>query len=661
MAKKIADKKSSPLVETKEEIIDSPKYSTEEETYLSSLRTRLENARNARDTQHDEFDGMDYVANYELNEQIANNYTAPKRNKEDTTFQSGIVRQKLLALLSSTNNLNLSGDISAFDKDGLQIQALGDAMEDIILKTDELDVDDEKKFLRQYEMLKHGTVFVEELWDEKELKEKKMTSKFKGKLTGAKWNEKIKKAFAHPTRNLIPGTNVYLGDITKYDISEQPFIFTVDTKPYEEAKMMFGNWERWDNVPKKLSNFDDAEKSGVFSSQWKLLESPENHVEIVRYQDKWNNEFALLLNGVLMTPVGLPLPWGYDDYNVAQQNLEPIHAKFAYGKSLVSRTRNKAALLDEMLRLAVLKTQKSFMPPYVNISGRVLSSRVLMPGKITYGIQPNTLVPINDKEAQGLTNAELAMITEIQESINSETTSPTFSGQQASGNPTATEIIEMQRQAKMVLGLTVFALSMLEWKLEWLRLKNIIANWFNEEDKVVDAARDVLKSKFRQVSVERTIEGNQGRRIVIPTENIPSSEAIMQAEDGLTQEQGIPVRLIFLNPDEIKKANLIWQITIKPKEKQTSEVNKLLFRAELQDAQMFGPLLNLDYFAEKFASVWEENPQKAFKKMAEVMPPPGAVAPGTESGQGSLSPSTNLPSAEKMLGQRVNQTMKIGA
>ena len=67
MAKKIADKKSSPLVETKEEIIDSPKYSTEEETYLSSLRTRLENARNARDTQHDEFDGMDYVANYELN------------------------------------------------------------------------------------------------------------------------------------------------------------------------------------------------------------------------------------------------------------------------------------------------------------------------------------------------------------------------------------------------------------------------------------------------------------------------------------------------------------------------------------------------------------------------------------------------------------------
>jgi len=149
-----AHKEKSPLLEEKEKQIPPPVYTKEEETYLKGLRTRMENARNMRDRDHDEFDGMDYITYYERNEQVANTFIEPKRNKEDTTFQSGTVRQKLFAVLSALVNLDLSGDIAAFDKDGLEIQAVGDAMEDIILKTKELDVDDEKKYLRQYELLK---------------------------------------------------------------------------------------------------------------------------------------------------------------------------------------------------------------------------------------------------------------------------------------------------------------------------------------------------------------------------------------------------------------------------------------------------------------------------------------------------------------------------
>lgn len=646
----------SPLVkDLQEELTKRPKYSDLEETYLKGLRKKMESARDARDTNHDEFDGMDYVAQYELNERFANTYIAPKRNKEDTNFQSGTIRQKLFALLSALVNLNLSGDISAFDNEGLEVQALGDAMEDVILKTNELDNDDEKKYLRQYELLKHGTVFVEELWDEKVKKDKKLKGKFDGKIKGVDWTTRIKKAFARPTRNILPGLNVYLGDITKYgNTSEQPFIFTVDTKPYEEAKMIFGEWERWDNVPKKLERFDASEKGGVYNSDWRLIQGKENYVEILRYQDKWNNEFAVVINGVLMTPVGLPLPWGYEDYNIVQQNLEPIHVKFAYGKSLVSRIRNKVALLDEMMRLAVLKTQKSFMPPYLNVSGRILSNRVFMPGKITHGVPANTLIPVNEKDSNGVTNSELAMIQEIQESINSETTSPTFSGQQSKGDPTATEIIELQRQAKMVLGLTVFAMTMLEWKLEWLRLQNVLKNWFNEEDKVVDGARGVLKSKFRIVTTERPVEGEgMGRRMVIPTKEIPSTSAIRKSEDALSEEQGVPIRLIFLNPDEIKSSKLIWQIVVKPKERKTSETEKLMFRAYMQDIQLFGPTVNLENLQEEFASVWGKNPKKAFNpaQPKEMNP---AMNPDLSK---TLSPKVNLPTPEKNENRRMALTM----
>lgn len=646
--------KKSPLLEEIIEKIDPPVYSDDEETYLRNLRKRMETARNNRDTQHTEFDGMSYVEYYNLNERLANTFIEPKKNKEDSNFQSGIIRSKLFALLASVVNLDLSADISAFDKNQMKIQALGDAMEDVILKTDELDNDDEKKLMRQYELLKQGSTFVEEIWDERTKKEKKMDGKFAGKLN-VKWNTKIKKAFAHPSRNIIQGINVYLGDITKYNMTDQPYVFTVDSMPYSEAETIFRDWDRWENVPKKLQTATELNQAST-SINWRLLDTQDNYVEIIRYQDKWENEFAVLINGVLMSPPGLPLPWGYEDYNIAQQNLEPIHAKFAYGKSLVFRIRNKVAILDEMMRLAVLKTQKSFMPPYLNISGRILSNRVFMPGKISHGIPPNTLMPINDRETQGLTSAEQGMINEMLQSIDNETTSPTFQGQQSTGNPTATEIIELQRQAKQMLGLTIFAMSMLEWKLNWLRLQNLLTNWFNPIDEVVDEARGEIQAKYREISVKRPIENEgMGTRMVIPTEKIPSSQAIMQAEDIYSKEQGTPVRLIFLNPEEVKSSKLCWQMVVTPREKKTSETSKLMFRAFMQDVLPLGP--NMDYLKERLATTWGENPQKLFAQNPQQPMEAGQPGqPGQPQGQ-TLSPRTNLPSPEKAMGQQIRSQL----
>lgn len=641
MATSKANPNKSPLLKETDDIVPSVVYSREEEIYIRNLHARMERAKAARDTQHIEFDGMDYLTYYEKNEALANTFIEPKKNKEDSNFQSGTIRTKLMALLASVNSLDLSGDISAFDKNQLEIQALGDAMEDVILKTNELDVDDEKKLLREYELLKQGTVFVEEVWNERNKKIKNLSSKFNGKVA-IKWQTQIKKAFARPTRNIIPGKNIFLGDLSKYNISDQPFIFTLERIPYYEAELLFKDWDRWKYVSKDLKSFD----SSNLLQNWQLLDDDKESVEILRYQDKNENEFAVSINGILMTPAGLPLPWGYEDYNIVQQNLEPIHSKFAYGKSLVFRIRNKVAIFDEMMKLGVLKTQKSYIPPKFNLTGRILSNRVFMPGKMNHGVDPRLILNADDKEVQGVTQAELAMVQELKESIDTETTSPTFLGQQAKGNPTATEIVEMQRQAKQLLGLTIFAMSMLEWKLEWLRLQNLIANWFNPLDTAVDGIR-----KYQQISVQRPIEGEgMGQRMVIPTQNVPlSPEAIMQAEEVLSQETGQPVRLIFINPEEITSSKLTWQIVVRPREKRTSETDKLLFRAFMADALPLQP--NIQELQQEFAGVWNKNPQKLFA------PNPTPTAP-TEMGAGAVSPRVSLPTPEKAAGGQLNRQLQ---
>lgn len=168
---------------------------------------------------------------------------------------------------------------------------------------------------------------------------------------------------------------------------------------------------------------------------------------------------------------------------------------------------------------------------------------------------------------------------------------------------------------------------------------------------MVDEVRGEIKSRYRNISVSKQIEGGgMGRRIIIPTKEIPSSEAIKESEDILSEQQGMPVRLIFLNPDEVNSAKLTWQISIRAKEKKSSEIEKLLFRAEMQDAMMFGPLLNMDYLSERFATVWNEDYQKLFKKQEAV---PATQMMQTQGAQGAQLSPERLPTAESALGGQV--------
>ncbi len=270
-----------------------------------------------------------------------------------------------------------------------------------------------------------------------------------------------------------------------------------------------------------------------------------------------------------------------------------------------------------------------------------------MPGKITYGVQAGTLVPINDKETQGLTSAEMGMITELKTSIDAEDMPKPPAG---TGKMNVAQILEFQREVKLMIGLVVFSVSMLEWKLAWLRLENLLKNWFNPEDTELDEARQEIRNKYRSVTVNRPVAGEgMGVRMVIPTKKIPSPEATMQTEDILSKEQGMPVRIIFLDPDEVKSSKLCWQIVIIPREQRTSETQKLLFRAEMADAMPLQP--DMEYVREKFANTWGENPKKMFPNPFNAMPQDGENAgeDNGENGAGAPPKPSNIMASKVRL------------
>lgn len=650
---------SSVIKDTDDKKVEIPDYSDDEIKYIGSLQTRLETARDNREKNHPEYNNMSYSERWEQEEKDANTFIEPAKNEDDIRFVSGTIRQKLFALLAHIANLDLSCDISAYDENEMPVVRLGNAIENIIEKTNELDEDKEKKLLRQYELLKHGHVFLEEIWEERWGWVSKMLKKFDGTIKGSKWEKTWKKIHSKCVRNILSGLNVYLGDINQYFISKQPYIFTTQYISYAEAEGLYGKWERWKYVTKYQKQFSPSSDSGILFNNWALNNVDKDQVEVVKYQDKWNNEYAVILNGVLMTPIGLPLPQGYQDYNIIQQNLEPINTFFAYGGSMIARIKTKVGLLDEMLKLAILKTQKSFMPPYLNMSGKVISRRVLMPGKITSGLSIGDLSPIDANQTQGVSASEWNMISELKSEVDRDSTSPQFSGQQGEGQTTATEVVELQRQAKLALGLTILACSLLEEKLGWLRLYNILENWFEPQNEVVDEAKGMIVNKYRVTNRQIPIEGEGlGREIVLPTDQEVTPQQVYNEEESLKEQLGEPVKIIVLNPQEIKRAKYIWQISVTPKEGKSNEVSKLMFRAMMADIGVFGQDVNMSYLEDQFATVWDRDSSKLFNKQPAPTAPP--VMPGQEKTKATGVNIPGMPNVQDTTNKAMGNVMKQG-
>lgn len=603
---------------TEEKVIKAPKYSEEEDQYRSMLIRRIESAKKQRDSSHTEFDDMDYLTRYETNSKAANAYIPPKVNKIDTRIVTGTTREKEHTLLSALLNYNLEPNAEAFDKDDLAIAEIGETMENLIKKSREIEMYDDKRPLIYKEGLDQGDVFCEEVWIEREKVEKAIKDKnidF-GDMKSVRWDKKLKSVYGKCEVKMKAGTQVLLGNIKVFDEWEQPYIATVDILPRADVQSVYGSWERWKNVPKKISK--TMSEDNVLYRDWSLTELDEDTCEVIKYYDKWANEVMIMINGVMMLPVEFPLtaisPSG--EPPIAKLSIEPISAFFAYSNSVPSKTKVEQAVMDEMLKSIVTVFQQKVKPPMANNTGRSLSPRIFDPGSIHNRIDPKLLTPI--LQNQGLTPAEFSVFDLVKKIVDEKTTSPAFSGDSQTGNQTATEIIEAKKQAMMKLGFVIWGVLRFERRMAWLRVYNIIENWTSPVSTEVDKIAGQIKEVYRTVTVKAPIEdGRDGRKIISMNPemaNMMTGEQIMAEEEFLSKASNIPTRKIYLNPKELKSLQANWFITVTPTEKDSSALDRTLYTQNLgQAAQIFGPQsLNMPYHKRRFAILNKEDPDQYF-------------------------------------------------
>jgi hypothetical protein len=665
-AKKV---KGAPAAETEKDLV----MTDSQVAYQSMLETRLKDAQTTRDRLWPEFNDKSYLTYYEENEKISNTYVEAKRNDDDVKLASGTIESKLNTLLSHIDNLNLTPEVLAFDKDDEMLRDLGTAFTDILDRVAEHDGgtdggDQEKRPLRQKELLKQGTVFIQDKWCTKKRAQKVLKKKFDGKFNFNAWDTAWKTHYEGPERVLLYGPNVYLGDITQFAMEDQPYIFTVETMSYDVAKTLFGSFENWTyvkagRIPASAANTASGTAGGrtIFDGKFRLTRLNDTQVEVIKYQDPVRDEFQIMINGIMMLPIGFPLsavtPGG--KINVVKQVLFPINPQFAYGKSFVSSGDVYALSkqLDEMLRLFVLKTRKSVTPPYINVSGKIISRRVLAPGNISQGIPPGALQPIGT-ESQGVTQGEYQIYKEILERIESSTVGPAFQGQYGGSNTTATEVIEVQRQARLSLGVMITGCTLLEVKLTYLRLPIVIANYFDPIEEIM-GEDGVAKKKYKTLSKEANIEGaGNGIRRIIPTDGErPTKVDVRSLEIQDEDADGYPSQRIYLDVKALRNFEVRWRVVVKPQERDKSAYEKLMFREVFADAVALynmGSVPNVGGLESMFANAHGIDRNKLFGRAEDLQVPMDPSLAGQKSG-GGMPPTSGAPTASP------GMTSQVGA
>jgi len=629
-------------------------YTPEETVYMGRILSRLVTAKVARDTPKTEFNGKTYLDWHRNNEEIANTTILTTEANKDLPIYSGTVEQKLLTILAEINRLNLTGETRVFDKENNELQELGMVITDIVHKTEEVEESigigsQEGKLMRQLELLKQGTVFIQDNWVKKWKTSKTLKGKFNGQVKGQEWETKLEKVFDGPVRSVLYGPGVYMGNIKEFDIKLQPFIFTMKLTSYEEAKSRYGAkdkegkdvWERWQYVPKKRVMFVDQTNltNASVGSGWSITDVEQDMVEEIHYQDQINDEYQIFLNGIPMLPIGFPLsaitPNGM--FNIEKQILQVINPFFAYGRSFIAKTEQLTKLLDEMIRLLLIKTRKSIHPPYANISGRVISEKSLMPGAISMGIDPGALVAIG-QEGQGATASEYQMLRELRENIDRVTISPQIQGQAGKSGTTAFEVSLLQQQAQKNLTLIIFAMGLLEKKVTWLRTNYVMANYFEPIGNKVDEMRGELTNIYRTLSIKTTIKDRGvGVRKIVPIDSIkditPADvfneeeyEGTPMPTNGMRrrtrEELGMePIQNVYIGVDILKNCKYIFFTEVEAKPRDTSTNAKLMFREELRDLQamqMMGATVNVEDLQSQYALIWNKRKEKLFGKPKQM-------------------------------------------
>lgn len=645
-------------------------------------RNRMIAARDVRDTSHQEWDDMTFLEFYDKMKKADDQYVAPRKNKQDTSLNTGTIRDKDTSLVEYASKYDFEPVAQVHDEDDESLEELADAGEDLVRKSLILEDFKVKAKLIYRSMVTFGVALVEDQYVERWTIEKTFGTNTKLGSAATTWTERKVKTYDGCQAKLWDLRKCYFGDIRKFFLNGpqgQPYFFTVEYVSYDEAKQWFGDWDRWTFVPQFVNYTPELTNPTTYSSGWAMRPITNNFVEIVRYYDPIANEYALTLNGIDMLPImektvkaadgsektlvsGFPLtaisPSGAIPY--AKYDLEPMH-DFAYSKGQPSKMRVMADVENMWLKLIIGMMKQKAKPTMGNKSGRNFGEEVTDPATVINDIREGDLFPVLP-DFQGASAQDFSFYELLKKELDKNSVERSFQGvdnKDTQQSETATKDMNDAKAQSLKVAALFDGIIYGNTQLFWLRTYNIARNWTKPIGVQVDTFKKSLTMKYRTISLDSEIDGGQkAQKKIIFSKGTPvrpggkptleDSQDVHQAEIDYSKENnGKELRITTIHPELFASMKLSWYYSCIPVPNDSDPLSYIMFAKQIQDATtFFGPdSLNVKKLKHRFASLtgndfdtWFLNEQDLAQKQQQAQ-----QAAAAQGGPGGAAPVPGKP------------------
>lgn len=636
--------------------VEPYKATEKEEKIISAIWTQWVNCREQRESTYRFFNDRTFIDYVNDSVDRFNGYIEPRTDPAGdwgAKVFNNITRNKTISIIANITAERVRSEF--FPQD--QLDEMDRRSAEIVKHLEDFSYyknrDDEQQLYSVLEAVTKGTSIGYEGYKASKRKVKEITD-YDADTGEVKWKEKEVVDWDDVYGDVIPLFEFYPGNIWVREMQKQPFVIwrtVLDWDVFEHDFGKYKNFSKVQSASEYLATVTDSRDSQTGDGQTQVTSYItegvlDQQVEVIRYFNRWTDEFHILANGILLTKPVSPFPWDHKMYPFWKTIFEPFAADFFYGKSLPDKMRSNQDVLNVLYRMMIDQSYLSINPPIMTQGVESIRDEALYPGRrMAFDDVANTKI----MEIPPPQPAHFSIIKMVEEKLGQDSMQDPSA--QVGNRASAYEVGVAKEQAQKLLSLF---LRTLEWgvrdKTE-LRVKNILQFYRLPKINALDPEN---APEYRKIVLDNVnlADGTKGRQVVQVTpssQDNPSREDITKAE-LFYMMKGENIAFTFITVDLLKNLDMKIKIVPNSSVKMSEALNRALeLDYQSKAAALYPDKLNRDEGWISFNEAFDKDPQK----MTSINPAMDPSQMGQNPGQGAgptAGPSPSSPNSATAAG-----------
>ncbi|MDD5065211.1 MAG: hypothetical protein PHQ35_10705, partial [Phycisphaerae bacterium] len=430
---------------------------------------------------------------------------------------------------------------------------------------------------------------------------------------------------------LVPIQEFFIMNFRIHDVQDQPAVAWIRYLDRSTVEKEFGQFKNWEYVfDKETADRYYSETDTFFSNQWSGRVENVNEYEVIKYYNRFEDKYCVLINGVLM--LSAPLLWGKVDkvYPFSKTIFEPFSGKaFFYGNSIANANMDTQDVINTLYNMSIDKTYRSLNP--VRLAG-LKNKDLLEQENEAMGMESTIYVEdvnqVSYEKVPGITDSEMALIKWVAQGMDLGTVDQNQQGIAGRG-VTAREIVIANENAKKLKGIFFMFLTDLWIQKTKLRILNIQMNYTapRVEEILGENGKKTYVESFRTFLVEDSEfpNGESGTLAIQFVKNrnaLPTSNEL-DIEEEKYKMQGKNFQKIAITSDYLDNFDYDVQVISESLYQKDSAEQQAIIQEKIKTMALAFPqifLKNQDVLFKDFAKAYGDDETKYDLEPAIPMP-----------------------------------------